>query len=130
MVLGINFPKFRRLLAQRKSETLYECKEIKMVKSEDAQDQCPAANLLKQLTGKWKPQIFSIASVEPVRFNTLLRRLEGSNKQAVATALKEMEEQDLIEKTVIKLKPLHIEYTLSERGKALIPIFRQLEHLS
>ena len=130
MVLGINFPKFRRLLAQRKSETLYECKEIKMVKSEDAQDQCPAANLLKQLTGKWKPQIFSIASVEPVRFNTLLRQLEGSNKQAVATALKEMEEQDLIEKTVIKLKPLHIEYTLSERGKALIPIFRQLEHLS
>lgn len=104
--------------------------EIKMVKSEDAQDQCPAANLLKQLTGKWKPQIFNIASVEPVRFNTLLRQLEGSNKQAVATALKEMEEQDLIEKTVIKLKPLHIEYTLSERGKALIPIFRQLEHLS
>ena len=130
MVLGINFPKFRRLLAQRKSETLYECKEIKMVKSEDAQDQCPAANLLKQLTGKWKPQIFSITSVEPVRFNTLLPQLEGSNKQAVATALKEMEEQDLIEKTVIKLKPLHIEYTLSERGKALIPIFRQLEHLS
>ena len=130
MVLGINFPKFRRLLAQRKSETLYECKEMKMLKSEDAQDQCPAANLLKQLTGKWKPQIFSIASVEPVRFNTLLRQLEGSNKQAVATALKEMEEQDLIEKTVIKLKPLHIEYTLSERGKALIPIFRQLEHLS
>ena len=101
-----------------------------MVKSEDAQDQCPAASLLKQLAGKWKPQIFNIASAEPVRFNALLRQLDGSNKQAIATALKEMEAQDLIEKTVIKLKPLHIEYTLSEKGRALIPIFRQLEHLS
>ncbi|GAA4434032.1 hypothetical protein GCM10023091_08410 [Ravibacter arvi] len=94
------------------------------------QNQCPAESLLKQLSGKWKPQIFRIAVTGPVRFNSLLRQLEGSSKQAIATALKEMEEQSLIEKTVIQLKPLHIEYTLSEKGKSLIPVFKQLEHLA
>ncbi len=101
-----------------------------MEKIGDDQNQCPAENLLKQLSGKWKPQIFRIAVTEPVRFNSLLRRLQGASKQAIAVALKEMEEQDLVEKTVIKLKPLHIEYTLSEKGKSLIPIFKQLEHLA
>lgn len=94
------------------------------------QNHCPAESLLKQLSGKWKPQIFRIAVTGPVRFNSLLRQLEGSSKQAIATALKEMEEQSLIEKTVIQLKPLHIEYTLSEKGKSLIPVFKQLEHLA
>lgn len=94
------------------------------------QNQCPAEGLLKQLSGKWKPQIFRIAVNEPIRFNSLLRQLEGSNKQSIAVALREMEEQDLLQKTVIKLKPLHIEYTLSERGKSLIPVFSQLEGLA
>ena len=101
-----------------------------MKTSSDAQNQCPAESLLKQLSGKWKPQIFRIALTEPVRFNSLLRQMEGSSKQAIAVALKEMEEQGLLEKTIIRLKPLHIEYTLSEKGKLLIPVFEQLEHLA
>lgn len=91
---------------------------------------CPAEGLLKMLSGKWKPQIFRLALNGSVRFNALLREIEGSNKQSIAVALKELEEQGLLDKVVIKLKPLHIEYNLSEKGKSLIPVFRQLESLS
>lgn len=101
-----------------------------MKNNADEPIQCPAESLLKQLSGKWKPQIFRMALREPVRFNSLLRQLEGSSKQAIAVALKEMEEQDLLTKTVIKLKPLHIEYTLSEKGKSLVAVFMQLEQLA
>lgn len=94
------------------------------------ENKCPAETLLKQLSGKWKPQILRIAVTEAVRFNALLRQLEGSNKQSIATALKELEEQELLTKTIVKLKPLHIEYTLSDKGKALIPIFRHIEDFS
>ena len=94
------------------------------------QDQCPAESLLRQLSGKWKPQIFKIALTGPIRFNLLLRRIEGSNKQAIAVALREMLQQDLLVKTVINIKPLHIEYTLSEKGKSLISVFKKLEHLA
>lgn len=90
---------------------------------------CPAERLLKALSGKWKPQIFRLAMVSPVRFNGLLRSLEGANRQSVATALKELEEDGLLHKTVIRQKPLHIEYTLSEKGRETVPIFQGLENL-
>ncbi|HYG38219.1 MAG TPA: helix-turn-helix domain-containing protein [Cytophagales bacterium] len=93
-------------------------------------DACPAEGLLKLLSGKWKPQIFRLAVEGPIRFNSLLRQIEGSNKQSIATALKELEEQGILEKVVVKQKPLHIEYNLTERGKSLVSVFRQLENLS
>ena len=90
---------------------------------------CPAEGLLKMLSGKWKPQIFRLATKGPLRFNSLLRQLEGSNKQSLSVALKELEENELLTKNIIKQKPLHIEYTLSEKGLSLIPVFQQLEKM-
>lgn len=92
--------------------------------------QCPAEELLKQLSGKWKPQIFRLALEKPVRFNELVRQLPGANKQSVAVALREMEAAGLLTKTVVKEKPLHIEHSLSERGQALVDVFVALEGLN
>jgi DNA-binding HxlR family transcriptional regulator len=91
-------------------------------------EQCPAEGLLKQLSGKWKPQIFRLALDGPLRFNTLLRQLPGSNKQSLAVALREMEASGLLTKTTVQEKPLHVEHRLSERGQALVGVFLALEH--
>lgn len=88
---------------------------------------CPAQALLKQLSGKWKPEIFRLAVDSPLRFSQLLRQIEGSNKQTISVALRELEEVGLLQKVIIKQKPLHIAYFLTENGKLLIPIFKQLE---
>lgn len=97
--------------------------------TEATTESCPAEGLLKQLSGKWKPQIFRFSLSGPVRFSSLLRQLPGSNKQSVSTALKEMEEAGILTKKIVKLKPLHIEYSLTEKGKKIIPLFEQLESL-
>lgn len=81
------------------------------------------------LSSKWKPEIFRLAIESPLRFSSLLRQIEGSNKQTLSVALRELEEVSLLEKVVIKQKPLHIEYNLTEKGKLLIPVFKQLEIL-
>ena len=78
----------------------------------NSENNCPAESLLKMLSGKWKPQIFRLALNSPIRFNTLLRQIDGANKQSIAVALKELEEQGLLDRVVVKLKPLHVEYTL------------------
>ena len=91
------------------------------------ENECPAEGLLKLLSGKWKPQIFLLAVNGPLRFNGLLRDIKGANKQSIAVALRELEDFGILNKNVIKLKPLHIEYNLSEKGKSLVPIFKQLE---
>jgi DNA-binding HxlR family transcriptional regulator len=90
---------------------------------------CPAQGLLKLLSGKWKPEIFRLADHAPLRFSSLLRQLEGANKQTLTVALRELEEVGLLEKVVIKQKPLNIEYNLTEKGKSLITVFMQLENL-
>lgn len=91
---------------------------------------CPAEGLLKSLSGKWKPQIFRLATSGAVRFSSLMRSLDGINKQSLTTALREMEDEDLLTRIVVKEKPLHIEYILSEKGKALVPVFKQIEALT
>lgn len=88
---------------------------------------CPVEGLLKMLSGKYKMQMFKLAVDGPLRFNALLRDIDGANKQTVAVALKELEEQGLLIRTIIKQKPLHVEYILSEKGQTLIPVFKQLE---
>ncbi|TKT94259.1 winged helix-turn-helix transcriptional regulator [Dyadobacter frigoris] len=88
---------------------------------------CPAQALLKSLSGKWKPEIFRLAVDGTLRFSSLLRQIEGANKQTLAVALKELEVVGLLQKNVIKQKPLHIEYVLTEKGQSLIPVFQQLE---
>lgn len=96
----------------------------------DTTETCPAQALLKLLSGKWKPEIFRLALEAPLRFSSLLRQIEGANKQSLSVALRELEEVGLLDKMIIKQKPLHIEYMLTEKGKSLIPVFRQLEGLS
>lgn len=98
-------------------------------KTDENQETCPAQGLLKLLSGKWKPEIFRLAVKESLRFNTLLRQIEGSNKQTLATALRELEESELLKKEIIQEKPLHIEYSLTEKGKSLIPVFELLEKM-
>lgn len=91
---------------------------------------CPAESLLKMLSGRWKAQILRLAiQGGPLRFNTLLRQLPGSSRQSVSVALRELEESGLLTKEIIRLKPLHIEYTLTEKGGKLIPVFKQIETL-
>ena len=90
---------------------------------------CPAEALLKLLAVKWTLRILRLAAEGPVRFNHLLRQLENANKQSLSVALRELETEGLLEKTVIAEKPLHIEYRLTARGEAVIPVLKKLEGL-
>lgn len=100
-----------------------------MTTSYKASTGCPAEKFLQSLSGKWKPQLFKLAAKGPIRFNRLMRELEGVNKQSLSKALKEMQEAGYLNKVIVCEKPLHIEYSLSEKGKALIPVFQQIEGL-
>ncbi|MBV7530683.1 transcriptional regulator, HxlR family [Chitinophaga jiangningensis] len=101
-----------------------------MTTTTNTEKECPAQALLKLLAGKWKPELFKLAVAGPMRFNSLLRQINGANKQSLSVALKELETAGLLDKITVSEKPLHIEYHLSEKGKALVPIFQQLEGMA
>ncbi len=91
---------------------------------------CPKEFLLKMLTGKWKPCIFRYATQGPVRFGQIMKLLPEASKQALTVALREMEESGILDRKVIKEKPLHVEYTLTDLGLEFIPIFKAIDELN
>ncbi|MDB4905181.1 MAG: transcriptional regulator [Mucilaginibacter sp.] len=91
---------------------------------------CPKEYLLKMLTGKWKPCIFRYAVQGPVRFGQIMKLLPDATRQALTNALRELEESGILDRKVIKLKPLHVEYHLTELGIEFIPIFKAVEELN
>lgn len=98
-------------------------------KLSESEETCPAQGLLKLLAGKWKPEIFRLALDAPLRFSQLIRQIPDSNKQSLTVALRELEDEGILDRKVIQEKPLHVEYKLTEKGKALVPVFLQLESL-
>ena len=92
--------------------------------------ECPKEYLLKLLTGKWKPCIFRYATQGPVRFGQMVKLLPEATRQGLTNALRELEESNILERRVIKLKPLHVEYHLTELGLEFIPIFKAIEALN
>lgn len=77
---------------------------------------CPAQGLLKLLSGKWKPEIFRLAVEEPLRFSSLLRQIEGSNKQTLSVALRELEEVGLLEKLSFNKSPYILNIVLPKKA--------------
>jgi len=94
------------------------------------EETCPASALLKSLSGKWKPEIFRLALKSSLRFSSLLRQLPNSNKQSITIALRELVNDGLLERFIIKEKPINVEYRLTKKGKSLISVFEQLEQLN
>ena len=88
---------------------------------------CPAEQALRRISGKWKPQILRAAADAPVRFNQLLRDLPESNKQAITNALRELDNDTLLIRTVVQQKPLHVEYALSDQGRVVVALLRSME---
>jgi DNA-binding HxlR family transcriptional regulator len=90
---------------------------------------CPGQDTVKVLTAKWVPQILKHTMQGPVRFNTLVRSLEGSSKQSVSAALDKLEDNGFISRKIVKQKPLHIEYNLTQRGESVLQVFRLIAQL-
>lgn len=89
--------------------------------------ECPAEQALRSISGKWKPRILRAASEAPVRFNQLLRDLPESNKQALTNALRELESDGLLVRSVVRQKPLHVEYMLTDQARTIIGLLRAME---
>ena len=56
--------------------------------------------------------------------------LPEATRQSLTKALRELEESNILERKVIKLKPLHVEYNLTELGLEFIPIFKAVDELN
>ena len=83
---------------------------------------------LSLINGKYKMNImYWLAEYKPImRFNDLKRSLGTISFKTLSTTLKEMESDQLIVRNEYPQIPPKVEYSLSERGKSLIPILDKM----
>ena len=78
---------------------------------------------LSLLSGKYKLTIlYAIYRHKLIRFNSLRRYLNMISHKTLSVTLKELEKDGLVIRKEYQQIPPKVEYSLSEKGKSLIPI--------
>lgn len=75
------------------------------------------------LCGKWKLLILFHITIKPRRFNELRRLIPEISQKMLTNQLKELKNDSLILRTVYPASPPMVEYSITEYGKTLEPIF-------
>lgn len=78
---------------------------------------------LSLISGKYKmPVIFWLYQNKVIRFNELKRLVGSVSFKTLSTTLKELERDKLIKRKEYPQVPPKVEYSLTDRGKSLVPI--------
>ncbi|MCD6027044.1 MAG: putative HTH-type transcriptional regulator [Solimicrobium sp.] len=91
------------------------------------QPDCPVRVVLTILGGKWKTLIIYILLDGTRRFNELRRLIPGVTQRMLTNQLRELEEDQIVTRTVYAQVPPKVEYSLTPIGEALKPMLQQME---
>ena len=87
----------------------------------------PFGYTLSMIGGKWRLVImYWLVECETMRFNELKRKIGRITDKTLSSQLKGMEADGLIVRTEYPQIPPKVEYSLTERGRSLIPILDQM----
>ena len=88
----------------------------------EEKDNCPVEATLEMIGGKYKALILWHLSEGALRFSQLRRHISGATAKMLTQQLRELEAQELVHREVYPVIPPHVEYSLTELGKSLLPI--------
>ena len=88
---------------------------------------CPVTLLLLMIQGKWKAQIlYQFCIHEKIRFGELRKSLPGITNTMLTNALRELVRDGLVVREQFNEIPPHVEYSFSEMGRDLLPVFYEM----
>lgn len=82
--------------------------------------------VLDKIADKWTILILTVLCPRPSRFNAIKRRLNGITHKALADALKRLERNGLVTRTVLPTTPIGVEYAITPLGHSLRQPFEAL----
>lgn len=92
---------------------------------------CPINNTFQIVGKKFSILIMrNMLLYKQTRFNQFLESVEGINSRTLSLRLRQLEKSGLIKRQVIPETPIRIEYSLTEKGRALMPILEQMGEFS
>lgn len=95
---------------------------------ETCNQMCPRYEAAAQLLGKkWTGMLLRVLLAGPTRFSDFTRQIPDVSARLVAERLKELEEHGIVVRTVHTERPISVEYSLTEKGRALTPVVEAIQ---
>lgn len=88
---------------------------------------CPVMSTVGMIQGKWKLQIiYELCIKEIMRFGELRKMLDNITNTMLTNALRELEADGIVSRKQFNEIPPHVEYSLTQKGKDLLPVFHAI----
>ena len=87
---------------------------------------CPVARTAQIISNKWTPLIIRDLVRGECRFSELERSLAGISPKTLSERLKYLEAERIIARDCYAEVPPRVEYSLTEKGRALLPIIETM----
>ncbi len=99
----------------------------KYKKKLDEDIRCPLEYGLTMFGGKWKSRILCVlAAKETLRYSELRNEMRNITDAVLASTLKEMITDGLVDRKSYDEIPPRVEYTLTEKGVSVVPILQSI----
>lgn len=93
--------------------------DLEALSSRALSDMARVRPVLDKIADKWTILILTVLCPKPSRFNEIKRRLDGITHKALADALKRLERNGLVTRTVLPTAPIGVEYAITPLGHSL-----------
>ena len=91
-------------------------------------ENCPVTKIMSVLGGRWKFIILYTIRNSAKRFGQINSFIPSISNKVLTEQLRELEEDGIIERRVLTDRiPVNVEYSLSQKGKEIIPILDLME---
>ncbi|WP_114571888.1 winged helix-turn-helix transcriptional regulator [Exiguobacterium flavidum] len=89
---------------------------------------CPRVEHAFEILGKkWTGLILRHLLTSTCRFNEIQSAIPELSGRMLTERMKELEEEGIVERTVIPARPIKIQYSLTQKGRDLEPVIRSIE---
>lgn len=97
------------------------------VLTQNVSDSCPMRRTLELLSGKWRTHIiYELCKKPSCRFGELKKSVSGITNTMLTNTLRDLEQVGIVHREQFNEIPPHVEYSLTEKGRDLLPVFTEL----
>lgn len=89
---------------------------------------CPITATLEYIGGRWKAVILYYLTSGKKRFGEIAVRIPTISRKVLTQQLKELERDGLIVRKQFKEIPPRVEYSLTDLGKSLTSVFKEMSN--
>ncbi len=90
-------------------------------------ERCPVRQVISRFSSKWAMLVLMIlGEKECVRFNEFTHILPDISAKVLSSTLKTLESDGLVARKVYACVPPKVEYSITNKGKTLVPLICQL----